>query len=166
MNREQDGSNAVIRSARSNRKYIGVLLGSLLVGLTLGLGPAAASAGTVSGSVGLYTVDGYRYRNYAVIATTTSPHYATAYTFTGPNSGSVPAGYPGSRGRLFEQDGAMYCEGSNTYSSATITYPNTQGGISCQAHTAGAWYSYGVSLAFNGSGYTSFYTFLSPDQNS
>jgi hypothetical protein len=60
---------------------------------------------------------------------------------------------------------------SATTSRATMRYTTMRDstlavGYSCDRYTSGTWYSYGVSLGWNGSGYTSFYTYQSPNQNS
>lgn len=125
-----------------------------------GLGAQSALAGTAQSDTGYYTAGGTQFKNAAIIAT--APGQAQALTVTERSSGSTPAGWAGSRGRLFTSAGALSCEGTTTYNTAG----NQAHGASCSRSTHGTWYSYGVSEAWNGSGYNPFYTFLSPNQNS
>ena len=120
---------------------------------------AAAEAGTAYSSDGYFTVAGNQYINVAYIHTSTGSAVAT--TSTGFSNGATPTGYAGSRGRLFTSGGSLWCEGSNTYNSSAFA-----AGYSCNSRTSGSWYSYGVSLGWNGSGYNSYYTYQSPNQNS
>lgn len=99
--------------------------------------------------------------NYATIVT--SANSAQARTSTQWNGGGTTVGWAGARGRLFTSGGALSCEGTTTYNSVA-GWPAT--GYSCTRTTSAAWYSYGVSYGWNGSGYTAFYTFKSPNQNS
>jgi len=73
---------------------------------------------------------------------------------------------PIARGRLFTGSGALSCEGTNEYSSQSLGPGSFWNGTSCTRGGSGTWYSYGVSLTWNGSGYNSTYTFQSPSQNS
>jgi hypothetical protein len=132
-----------------------------VTGLLVGGGVAAANAGTADSAYGYYTVAGHQYRNQAVVAT--NPGAAAASTGTGWSAGGTTAGWAGSRGRLFTSGGSLSCEGSNTYNGTTGT---DAVGVSCRKTGSGSWYSYGVSLGWNGSGYTSFYTYQSPNQTS
>lgn len=130
-------------------------------GLLLGVGVNAADAGTAYSSDGYYTVAGHQYVNRAII--NTGPSIVVAITNTSWSSGSTPTGWAGARGRLFTSGGSLSCEGSNIYNSSAGSLAV---GYSCNRFTSAAWYGYGVSLAWNGGGYTSFYTFKSPNQNS
>jgi hypothetical protein len=121
----------------------------------------SALAGNAFSSYGYYTVGSTTYENQAEIATWTGPN-ATAWTQTQKSGGGTPNGWAGSRGRLFTSGGSLSCEGTNRYNSGGAY----AFGQSCVRSSSGSWYSYGVSLGWNGSGYTSFYTFKSPNQNS
>lgn len=148
------------------RRLAAVLVATLLASFFVGFGAQAASAGVQSSDWGYFTVSGNAYRNYAVIITSTGS--ARASTNTGPQSGdTLPGGYVGSRGRLMIDGGTtLSCEGSNTYNSSSISYATMLTGVSCTRTTSGAWYSWGVSLGWNGSGYNSMYTFKTVSQNS
>jgi hypothetical protein len=129
--------------------------------LALGISAGSAIAGSSQSAYGYYTVNGHQYKNVAVVAT--QSNFAQALTQTWWSTGSVTSGWAGARGRLFTSGGSLSCEGSNQYN--TTTGERAQG-FSCSRTSSGAWYSYGVSLAWTGSGYQSFYTFQSPNQNS
>lgn len=145
-------------------RTVAVLITALLASFLVGFGIQAASAGIATSATGYWTVNGIQYKNNAVIITGTGN--ANARTYTGPTSVSVSSGWVSSRGRLFTSGGALSCEGSNTYNSGTLAAGATVYGSSCTRLTSGAWYSYGVSQAWNGGGYSPFYTFQSPNQNS
>lgn len=141
------------------------LLVALSVGAGAGGGITAGNAANAYSAVGSFTTAGKGYINQAQIYT--SSGYARAYTNTGPANVNVPAGWIGGRGRLFKSSGALYCEGSNTYTTGTALGGAMYAALSCGYNGgAGAWYSYGVSLTWNGGGYNSTYTFKSPNQNS
>lgn len=152
------------RSARCGRSRRKVLAAVLLSGVLVGIAAAPATAGTAYGSWGGYSAGGVSYQNRAYIYTTSGQ--ARAYTQAGPTSTTVASGWVGARGRLFTSGGALSCEGVNDYSTISLTAGATWSGLSCLRSATGAWYSYGVSLGWNGSGYNSVYTFLSPNQNS
>jgi len=144
-----------------------VAIGAALAGLILGLSAGPALAGTAYSSWGYFSVAGTSYRNMAyVYADTTGSGSAKASTDAGPTSGTVGSGWVGARGRLFTSGGSLSCEGSNTYNSSSLTTSQVVTGASCWRYSHGAWYSYGVALGWNGSGYNSVYTFVSPNQNS
>ncbi|GAA4626338.1 hypothetical protein [Cellulomonas oligotrophica] len=135
-----------------------------VLALVLAGGATAAYAGTASSSTGYFSANGVSYLNFAWINTNPTDHYAVASTRTQKNgSGSLAAGWGGARGRLFTSGGTLRCEGTNQYNPSGTT---TVAGSSCLLNATGAWYSYGVSLGWNGSGYNSVYTFISPNQNS
>jgi hypothetical protein len=151
------------RQPRKSR--IVVLMGGVFLASFLATAmPAVAQAGVANSGVGTFTTAGTGYQNYATVATSSNSAYA--YTSTGPRSTTVPTGYVGSRGRLFTGGGALSCESTNSYSNQSLSPGGYWGGFSCTRFTSGTWYSYGVSLTYNGSGYDSTYTFQSPSQNS
>jgi hypothetical protein len=144
-----------------NRRWF-VGAGTVFVScLLLGSAAGSANAGIADSANGYYTVAGHQYVNTAIIDT--GSDIAIAITDTSWSAGGTPTGDAGSRGRLFTSGGSLSCEGSNTYNSSTGSLAV---GYSCDRYTSGTWYSYGVSLGWNGSGYTSFYTYQSPNQNS
>ncbi len=142
------------------RKIVIAIAAAFVASVFVGLGNAA-NAGQATSALGYYTVNGHQYQNQAVIWTQTNYAYAT--TINGWSSGTATSGWAGARGRLFTSGGTLSCEGANTYNSAGV---NNATGLSCSRSTSGAWYSYGVALGWNGSGYTSFYTYQSPNQHS
>lgn len=147
------------------RRIAAVLAGTFVAAFLVGVAPGLAYAGTANSGVGVFgPVYGHTYQNYASVIT--SGGSANARTYSGPTGSSVPSGYVGSRGRLFTSGGALSCEGSNDYNTQALSSGTYWNGLSCYRYSSGAWYSYGVSLAFNGSGYNSNYTFRSPNQNS
>lgn len=137
------------------------MLTAVLAGFLAGVGAQPAVAGYAESARGYFTAGGTQFSNYAYIST--SAKSATAVTSTQRTGGGTPSGWAGSRGRLFTSGGAMSCEGVNSYNSGSGTVAF---GYSCTRRSGGTWYSYGVSIGWNGSGYSSFYTYRSPSQNS
>jgi hypothetical protein len=151
-------------AAAGSRFRVAALAGTFLAAIVVGAGTAPSIAAVAYSSVGQYTVGSYTYRNYATV--NTNPGIANAITDTAPWGFTAPSGWVGARGRLFTSGGALSCEGTNQYKSGSTPSGTYFGAASCSRLTSGTWYSYGVSLGWNGSGYQSFYTFLSPNQNS
>jgi hypothetical protein len=149
--------------AWKRRRVVLTLTAAFLVSFLAAV-PIGASAGTASSSVGSFSSGGHSYTNQAVIHTSTGS--ASAQTLTAPSGYTAPAGWVGSRGRLFASGGTLSCESSNLYSTGSLVSGQYWSQYSCTRTTTGAWYSYGVSLVWNGSGYNSVYTFQSPNQNS
>lgn len=150
-----------------SRRVAMTLFATFVASFFIGLTPGFAHANWGPGEVGYFgPVYGHSYANHADVLTSTKN--AKAYTYTGPSGSSVASGWVGSRGRLFigTTGTVMSCQGATTYSTQTMTSGSYWSGISCTRFTTGSWYSYGVSEAFNGSGYNSFYTFRSSNQNS
>ena len=150
-----------------SRRHITYVIFSFVLSFLAAFAPAAL-AGVVTGSTGQSTVAGRAYHNSATIATYPgSNHQASALTNTAPWGFTAPAGWVGSQGRLFKSaGGALYCAGSTSYNGSSSASGTFSSGSSCIVHIASAWYSYGISYGWNGNGYDSFYTFLSPVQNS
>ncbi|SFR97758.1 hypothetical protein SAMN04487783_0139 [Agrococcus baldri] len=143
-----------------------IVIAAFVVGFVVSFAPAAAHAGVSTGGTGAFSWSG-SYRNNATVATYPSTHQANAFTDTWPNGHTAPAGWVGSRGRLFNAStGALRCEGSNQYNPSALPSGSHQVGVSCVIYQAGTWYSYGVSRAYNGSSWTNRYTFASGNQNS
>jgi hypothetical protein len=147
--------------SHTTRRLSAVFGGVALAGLVAGLGAQAASAGTATSANGYSTIHGHQYVTRAYVTTSTKQAYAGTVNVW--SSGSTTAGWAGSRGRLFTSAGKLSCEGSTMYNRANGSQIT---GLSCTRTTTGAWYSYGVAQGWTGSGYQSFYTFKSPNQNS
>lgn len=148
------------RQADASRRLVllAVLMG--LVGFLLAYSPMSSDAGTAYGSWGGYSVGGRDYQNRAWVSTSTGS--AGARTDVRPTSGCAPSGYMGARARLFNSGGSLIQESSIVYNSVcanSMTVPTNRS-------ASGTWYSYGITWGFNGSGYNSFYTFVSPNQSS
>lgn len=138
-----------------------ILFGVFISCFLASAGTQLAFAGSASSATGFYTAGSTQYLNYATVET--SSGRAEAFTQTRANTIPTPSGWAGARGRLFSSGGALSCEGTNQYNTATGAGVF---GYSCIRYTSGAWYSYGVSYGWNGSGYSAFYSFISPNQNS
>lgn len=147
-------------SNRESRLRAAAIVATLVSTFLVGFGAQPAFAGVADSAFGYFTAGSTQYANRATILT--SSLNAQARTTTYRNSGSTPAGWAGSRGRLFTSGGALSCEGTTIYNPAL--YPAH--GFSCTRLSSGAWYSWGVSQGWNGSGYNTFYTYKSPNQNS
>lgn len=130
----------------------------------LGFGTSAAFAGYASSDSGYFTVGGHQYVNSAYVSTSTSSHWALSGTHTNWTSGSIPAGYAGSRGRVFEcSSGTLKAQSNIVYNSAgSEALANSPLWYTTAGNSA---YGYGVSWGWNGSGYSASYTFSTSCQN-
>jgi hypothetical protein len=151
---------AVKRSGRHRSRSALALAGAIIAAFLLGAIPTAAYANTTS-TMGYPTVNGKTYRMYALLYIP-YPNQAGAYTYNGPNSGSIAAGWAGANGRLFTSGGSLSCESGWGYSTSTITYPSFYGRRSCMRTQSGTWYSYGVTRHWNGDSYDNYYTYKTP----
>lgn len=149
-------------TARKGRVFGMLLIGSFAVGAFV-VGDAVA-AYAVNSATGYFTVNGHQYSNYARLdVSTASGGAGSGQTTTQWASGCTSAGWAGSRARLF--DGST---GALVYQDPTIRYNSAcsiaLSGVVQSGHRA--WYSYGVSWGWNGSGYSAYYTYQTVSQNS
>lgn len=149
-------------STRSGDRHQLVILAVLMaiLGFAIAYFPAVSHAGTATSNWGYFTVAGKQYRNQATIIT--SPGNASARTYVGPTGACAPSGHMGYRARLYNSGGTLVQQSSIGYNSicaAGFSGPTNR-------NASGAWYSYGVTWGWNGSGYNAFFTFKSPNQNS
>ncbi|MDP2400824.1 MAG: hypothetical protein Q8M66_02495 [Actinomycetota bacterium] len=138
----------------------------LLVGLVAGfvLGAAIpAFAGIAYSSYGYYTVYGIGYRNRASVYTYSDRGFAATDVFTYPAQ-NVPSGYMGALARLYNSSGTLVRQSTWRYNSGSAS---GLGATTSDSYTipTGVYYSLGQSRAWNGSGYTTYNTFRSPNQN-
>ena len=137
------------------------LFAALAVSFMASFGATSAYAGNAASSSSYPVVGGATFRNWATVNTATN--YAISSTLMGHDDGSTPVGHAGARGRLFTSGGSLRCESSNQYNSTTTSFA---AGTSCNAGTSGTWYGYGVAYGWNGSAYSAYYTFQTPNQSS
>ncbi|GGE98425.1 hypothetical protein GCM10011313_21760 [Mycetocola zhadangensis] len=87
---------------RGNARLLPTLMVTAFLSASLvGFGVQPALAGTAQSANGYFTAGSTQYYNYAFVSTSTSRAYAA--TGTSKLSGSTPAGWAGSRGRLFNR---------------------------------------------------------------
>lgn len=113
-----------------------------------------------------FTTNGKDYRNRALAAVVYDGQ-ASGHTYVGPVSGvTVPAGWVGAQGRIFNTNGALYCSGNMVYSSRQLTYSDMHYGVSCTRYISGwNFYSQGRVHAWNGiNGYNIIGTYRTPNQ--
>lgn len=150
------------RNGKAVKRSLQALM-ALTLGIAIGM-PAAAFAGNAYSAIGYATVGGRQYENRAAIYTTTGT--ARAETQVGTTYVTAQPGWLGARGRLFTSGGALSCESSTVYNSTSYAAGTRFGTQSCVRTYSGTWYSYGVTPLWNNSGYSPYYTLLSPNQNS
>lgn len=118
----------------------------------------AASASSPYGYYGPY--QGYSYKNMAdIISGSGVWGYADVYNQT---SDSVPTGYMGAEGRVFNSAGNLVASSNMKYNSSAAS------GLLVPSETyysSGTYYSYGITAAYNGNGYNEYYTLKSPSIN-
>lgn len=104
------------------------------------------------------TINGYNYYNQAWIQTV--PNLAGASMGT-VNGGNAPSGYMGIQASLYSAGGTLCQDTLPYYYSASST--NYIGVGTVGICGAGNYYSKGWSRAYNGNGYTTYPSYLSPD---
>lgn len=143
------------------RGKLGGVLGVLSFGLSVGIG--AAQAGSAYSATGYYGIAGYSYRNDAGIHTNhKNGHSAHASTFVGANT-SVPSGWIGTLPQRRNSSGGLLCTGTWFYNDGPASGLGTVG---CFINNHSIYSSQGATRAWNGSRYSTYGTFLSPNQNS
>jgi hypothetical protein len=140
---------------------------TLLTSLIFGVLTGVAYAGTAASAYGYYTVNGIQYENQAAINTIPS-YYHESYgvTLVTPYSGGpAPTGWVGALPVTYK-NGVLYCTGTWSYNSAPLANGAWLNPSGCFNYVADIWSSKGETRGWNGSGYGTWYTFMSPNQNS
>lgn len=140
----------------SNSIKVGVA--AFLLGGFLTAGAQAASA--VDGQVSSYSTFGYSYQNYSSMQNTSANAVAST-TVRNANSENMPGGYMGVNARIFTSGGTEKGESGFKYTNG----PSSAFSVPYLYGPSGTYYSYGVTRAYNGNGYNSYYTFKSPNLN-
>ena len=147
------------------KKQIRLLVSSFVGGVLIGSLFTVVSAASTSGSWGSYgPINGYSYKNQARLSENGSSLPVNATTeVDNSGTGLVPTGYMGAQGRLYKSTGSL-CYSENTYYNQSAT-SNLSVIVSGDCGTGIAYYSKGLTTAFNGNGYDSYNTFQSPNLN-
>lgn len=125
-----------------------------------------AYAGQAASAYGYYTVNGVNYKNWAAVNTNPAlNHQAYAVTLVSPLNVSIASGWAGAMPRIYE-NGALVCADSYTYNSSPMAVNDVLNPGGCFNYTSGVWSTQGATRGWNGSGYSSYWTFVSPSQNS
>lgn len=141
----------------------GTLMGAL------SMGSVAAVNAQSSANSGSFTVShgGYSYNSYNTIITGSDSQgkYATGGTVIGSVGGvTVPAGYMGSRARLYSESGSLAYYSDWRYSSSgTITMYNTKTARNFSGSPA--FYSQGQIKVWMGTDYYTYGTYKTPNLN-
>jgi hypothetical protein len=139
-------------------------LAALVASLVFGFGSAVALAGTAYSADGFYTINGIDYYDYAGIHTDhANNHKAHASTTARSLDGNLPSGWIGALPQRRDSSGALLCTGTWFYNSGSSAGIGTVG---CMIYNHSIYSSKGQTRGWNGSGYTTYNTFLSPNQNS
>lgn len=147
-----------------NKKNLRKVVSTFIVGIILGVSTMSVLAGVAEGAWGYYgPVQGYSYKNIArvYVSETSGWTYAQSYVEK-DGSGIIPTGYMGAQARLYKND-ALEKTAALVYNTADVTSLSSATTASYQGG-AGTYYSKGITLAFNGSGYDTYTTFQSPNQ--
>lgn len=132
---------------------------TFILGLILCIGTLAYSASAVSPRGYYGPILGYSYQNSANVSNDTR-----VYASTKVDAGeAVPTGYMGAQARLFRND-ALYVTTTMTYNNTSawsMSVPTGDG----KSFPSGTYYSKGITAAYNGDGYSNYYTFQSPSIN-
>ncbi len=146
---------------KENRSLRRLVVCAFLLGVLIPAGAMAAFAAQADSNwKDTGTVDGYSYENQAAVNNTGTDAITTAQT---TNYVNVPSGYIGVWAGLYEGNGTLCKQSPWEYNSgpaAGLGYPTN--GTYCGT---GAYYSYGESTAWTGSGYDAYHTDMSPELN-
>ena len=135
-------------------------LGSFAFGLSLGV----AHAGSAYSAYDYFSTAGRQVSNQSGIHTNhDASHSAHASTYIGHLNGNLPAGYIGSQPVRRDASGALQCQGTYSYSGGTAAAMSSVG---CFINNHSTYSSKGATRTWDGSGYVSRWTLLSPNQNS
>lgn len=142
-------------------KQIKISIATFVAGIILGVGTTVYGA-VVTSPYGYYgPFLGYSYKNQATTWDGSSGGIRGEATVSVDGSGTAPAGYMGAQARLFKDD-VLYLYNSMWYNSSPTTRMADQ---TDSAFPSGTYYSKGITAAYNGNGYSQYYTFQSPSLN-
>jgi hypothetical protein len=136
-----------------------------IAGILLSTSGVAFAQGVAQGSNYYYSDNGYPYYNYNIIDTTTgSPAYAWIDVWVDANY-NAPAGYMGARAFMFYSNGSLCNEETSwIYNGSATAGFDTYVTPACGAGPV--YYSQGQTRAWNGTGYDTFSSDKSPNENS
>lgn len=133
--------------------------------LGMGTGVASAAVSVAKSAWGHYTAGDVGFRNQAWITVNhANNHFADAYTVVQRTTGgSVPAGHIGTLPRRTNTAGSILCTGTWTYNPSASIGMGTYG---CAINNHAVYASKGATRSWNGNGYDTWATLLSPSLNS
>lgn len=138
---------------------------SFLVGIVMSLGIStvfASESGTSAS--GYFTVYGQGYENWSSITCGNDFANTSSRIMTQEGYGhDVPAGYMGSKGRLFDSKDNLITQTSMIYNSSSTYYLNSDFASKAGGALGNYYYGYGITAAYNGNGYDQYYTFKTPN---
>ncbi len=127
-----------------------------------------AAAGQAVSAYGYYSNNGVSYKNKSAINTNHSyNHQAYAVTLAYVTAGTAPSGWVGALPRRFNDSGGLLCTGTWSYSSSQMT--SSSGPLNpagCFIYNHSIYAADGQTRAWNGSSYSTYGAFTSPNQNS
>ncbi|PKM80684.1 MAG: hypothetical protein CVU88_04430 [Firmicutes bacterium HGW-Firmicutes-13] len=136
-----------------------------IIGILIGFSASIAFASTATSPWGYYGPHmGYNYRNHSQIETGTSPfgNLLNSYAKVEANPlQAMPTGYMGTQGRIYDTSGVLISFSDWGY--------NNEGNVSIASYThannspQGYYYGRGQTRAYNGNGYTTYWTFSTPN---
>lgn len=134
---------------------------AFLIGLLFAASLSVVSAASSSSPWLYYSCYGKNYCNQSTIFI--SPSGASGISQANSNSGSVPSGYIGVCPRLYNGSGTLCQTVDWQYNSSSATAKQ----VSTGEHTVRgqSYYSFGITRAYNGNGYSNYYTYQSPSLN-
>lgn len=134
---------------------------AFLIGLLFAASLSMANAASSSSPWLYYSCYSKNYCNISTIVV--SPSGASAISQANCTSGKVPPGYIGVCPRLYNGNDQL-CQSVDWQYNSTTTKVKQ---VSTGEHTVGgqSYYSFGMTRAYNGSGYKTYYTYKSPSLN-
>ncbi len=143
------------------RSHAQVVVCAFMVGILIGVSTTLASAATISSPWGYYgPFLGYSYKNQATVSN--DGHLYAYSRAENQQSENIPTGYMGALAVLYKSDVVCESTGWAYNSGPAVAFYKYTVGPGCGS---GIYYSKGLTSAYNGDGYSEYYTFQSPSIN-
>ena len=132
---------------------------TFVVCLFLAMGTSVTYATITNSNYGYYgPINGYSYENQATAVANTSAYAYTWVSTTGDDQ--VPAGYMAAQAKVYNSSGVLKKSSDLVYNDDPCIGYNT---VTPNTIWSGTYYSKGLTKAYNGNGYDTYYTFTSPN---
>ncbi|MEW5952828.1 MAG: hypothetical protein AB1815_03590 [Bacillota bacterium] len=144
------------------KRNLKVVFCTFMVGILLGISTAAYAASLSSSWKYYGPVNGYKYKNQAVVSTHSGIGVSAHTQVSSDGSGNIPIGYMGAKAMLYKENGDLWVSTSWEYNDI-ILYGFAKSTSVQSASSGSYYYSKGKTKAYHGDGYNEYWTFSSPN---